>query len=105
MDFDKVVTALRLRRDRPELFDGYSPIVAAGAADQHLFAFDRGGAITLATRLPAGLAASGGWRDTRLGLPEGPWVDALTGRRVPGGEVLVRTVLDTYPVALLTRDM
>ena len=32
-------------------------------------AFDRGGAVTLATRLPVGLAASGGWRDTTVALP------------------------------------
>ena len=48
--------ALRLRRDRPELFTGYTPLTAAGPAADHLVAFDRGGAITVATRLPVGLA-------------------------------------------------
>ena len=46
--------ALRLRRDRPELFEEYTPLAASGPAADHLVAFDRGGAITLATRLPVG---------------------------------------------------
>ncbi|MET0997480.1 MAG: malto-oligosyltrehalose synthase [Marmoricola sp.] len=61
--------ALRLRRDRPELFTSYPPLVAAGPAADHLIAFDRGGVVTLATRLPVGLAAKGGWRDTTVELP------------------------------------
>ena len=51
------------------------PLAAAGAAADHVFAFDRGGAVAVATRLPAGLAASGGWRDTSLDLPPGTWTD------------------------------
>ncbi len=94
--------ALRLRRDRPELFDGYTPVIASGPAAAHVFAFDRGGALTIATRLPAGLASAGGWADTTVELPAGSWIDALTDRpfsgRVPVGEVLQR-----YPVALLAK--
>lgn len=97
-------TALRLRRDRPELFTGYAPLAAAGIAAQHVFAFDRGGALTVTTRLPAGLAAAGGWRDTRLGLPAGAWVDLLTGRRVTGGTTPAGSLLERYPVALLVPD-
>jgi (1->4)-alpha-D-glucan 1-alpha-D-glucosylmutase len=97
--------ALRLRRDRPDLFTGYRPLTAAGAAAAHLFAFDRGGAMTVATRLPAGLAAAGGWRGTVLELPAGSWTDALTARAVAGGLTAVGDLLDRYPVALLTRDV
>ncbi len=61
--------ALRLRRDRPELFTSYSPLVAEGPAADHLLAFDRGGAVTLVTRLPLGLAAKGGWGETTVTLP------------------------------------
>ncbi len=43
--------ALRLRRDRPELFTGYTPVAADGPAADHLVAFDRGGVLALATRL------------------------------------------------------
>ena len=65
--------ALRLRRDRPELFTGYRPVAATGAAAGHLVGFDRGsaagaGAVTLATRLPRGLEQQGGWRDTAVEL-------------------------------------
>ena len=64
--------ALRLRRRRPELFTSYTPLVAEGPAAEHVLAFDRGGAVTVVTRLPLGLAARGGWGDTVLCLPGGP---------------------------------
>ncbi len=63
-----VSRVLRLRRDRPELFAGYSEVDAIGSAARHLVAFDRGGAITLATRLPARLERRGGWAETALEL-------------------------------------
>ncbi|UKA65640.1 malto-oligosyltrehalose synthase [Arthrobacter sp. FW306-05-C] len=97
--------ALRLRRDRPELFQGYVPVGATGAAAGHLLAFSRGtdassGALTLATRLPAGLEASGGWRDTAVDLSTA-MRDELTGASYGPGQVSVAEVLGTYPVALL----
>jgi (1->4)-alpha-D-glucan 1-alpha-D-glucosylmutase len=61
--------------------------------------------MTVATRLPAGLAAAGGWRGTVLELPAGSWTDALTARAVAGGLTAVGDLLDRYPVALLTRDV
>ena len=80
-------TALRLRRDRPELFTGYQPLVARGEAADHVLALDRGGAITVVTRLPIGLAARGGWGDTTLELPEGRWRNVLRGAAgFPGDE-------------------
>jgi (1->4)-alpha-D-glucan 1-alpha-D-glucosylmutase len=63
--------ALGLRRDRPELFTGYTPAVAQGPAADHVLAFDRGGAVTVVTRLPLGLAARGGWGETTLALADG----------------------------------
>lgn len=97
--------ALRLRRDRAELFQAYTPVAASGAAAGHLIAFHRGtegapGALTLATRLPAGLAAGGGWRDTAVELPVAVR-DELTGTGYGPGAVSVAEVLGTYPVALL----
>jgi (1->4)-alpha-D-glucan 1-alpha-D-glucosylmutase len=94
-------TALRLRRDTPGRFTEYRPLAAEGPAAAHVLAFDRGGAITVATRLPATLADSGGWRDTSLALPAGDWVDVLTGHRAARS---VGEMLDRYPVALLARD-
>lgn len=97
--------ALRLRRDRPELFGGYRPVPASGPAAQHLLAFDRGagntpGALTLATRLPSGLQHDGGWRDTAVELSTA-LRDELTGRTHGPGTVPVAAILQQYPVALL----
>ena len=94
-------TALTLRRDRPELFATYAALSATGPAAAHVLAFDRGGAITVATRLPAGLAARGGWGDTELVLPPGAWHDVLTG--TPATPRLAE-LLATLPVALLVRE-
>src|SRR6478609_4538017 len=96
--------ALRLRRDRPELFTGYAAVPSTGAASGHLIAFDRGagtpGAITLATRLPRGLEQRGGWQDTAIGLAAAG-TDQLSGRSFGPGTVEVADILRDYPVALL----
>jgi (1->4)-alpha-D-glucan 1-alpha-D-glucosylmutase len=100
--------ALRVRRDRPELFERYLPVDASGVAAQHLIAFDRGGAIAVATRLPIGLERIGGWGDTLLHAAPADRVDALTGRRFPASRgIPLAELLAHYPVALLipaTRD-
>lgn len=95
-----VSQALRLRRDRPELFTAYRRVPVHGPASDHAVVFDRGGAVTVATRLPAGLAARGGWADTVAELPDG-LVDLLTARPVGGGPVRLADLLGHYPVALL----
>ncbi|MEQ4519360.1 malto-oligosyltrehalose synthase [Pseudarthrobacter sp. B907] len=96
--------ALRLRRDRPELFTGYRAVPATGPAAGHLIAFDRGtgapGAITLATRLPRGLEQRGGWQDTAIDLASA-MTDQLSGRSFGPGTVQVGEILRDYPVALL----
>ena len=96
-----VSRALRLRRDWPDLFTGYAPLFATGPAADHALAFDRGGSITVATRLPVGLERSGGWADTTLDIG-GTATDVITGRRL-GRELRLADLLDTYPVALLVR--
>ena len=96
-----VAKALRLRRSRPELFTDYAPLTATGPAADHLVAFDRGGAIALATRLPIGLAEHGGWGGTSVDVGSAPVIDVLTNREFQGGELLVADVLEHYPVALL----
>ncbi|HSV65204.1 MAG TPA: malto-oligosyltrehalose synthase [Mycobacteriales bacterium] len=95
-----VSRALRLRRDFPELFASYRPVLANGPAADHVVAFDRGGAVTVVTRLPLRLALRGGLGDTTLPLPW-PAVDALTARRYPAGPVPLHELLWRYPVALL----
>ena len=93
--------ALRLRRDRPELFTRYAGIEAYGSAAKHVVAFDRGEALTVATRLPVGLARGGSWGDTSVIIARRPVTDVFTGRTFGGGTVLLSEVLERYPVALL----
>jgi (1->4)-alpha-D-glucan 1-alpha-D-glucosylmutase len=99
--------ALRLRRYRPELFTGYRPLVADGPAAGHAVAFSRGAGalVAVATRLPVGLAARGGWGDTTLALPAAAddWTDVLTGESVVGAAPRLADLLARYPVALLVR--
>ncbi|TFC55547.1 MULTISPECIES: malto-oligosyltrehalose synthase [unclassified Cryobacterium] len=92
--------ALRLRRDRPELFVRHAPVEAFGPAAAHVVAYDRGGAVTVATRLPVALARTG-WGDTTIMLAGHDWQDALTGVRFAGGQVRLADLLSSYPVALL----
>ena len=93
--------ALRMRRDRPDLFTRYAPVPAFGPAAGHVVAFDRGGAITLATRLPVGLLAVGGWGDTTIALAGRSYINELTQERFDGPSLRVADVLARYPVALL----
>jgi (1->4)-alpha-D-glucan 1-alpha-D-glucosylmutase len=98
-----VSVALRLRRHRPALFTSYDALTAHGPAAGHVIAFDRGGAVTLATRLPVGLHAKGGWDGTTVTLPAGTWADAITGRTF-SGEAPVAHVLDEHPAAILVKE-
>lgn len=93
--------ALRLRRDRPGLFTRYLEVAAVGEAAHHVVAFDRGGAVTVATRLPVGLERRGGWGDTQLLLPGRPVVDMISDKIYDGGPMKLGLLLEEYPVALL----
>jgi len=84
--------ALRLRRDRPELFTGY----AALSAPSRCVAFDRGGAVTIVPRL-----VLGGPVDGEVALPARAWRNVLTGEDVEGGPQPVASLLAMFPVALL----
>ncbi|WP_149826171.1 malto-oligosyltrehalose synthase [Streptomyces tailanensis] len=99
--------ALRLRRRRPEVFGDaatYAPLAVEGAAAGHCVAFVRSGAVvTAVTRLSLRLAEAGGWGETRLVLPEGRWVEVLSGEREFAGRVRVAELFDGLPVALLER--
>jgi (1->4)-alpha-D-glucan 1-alpha-D-glucosylmutase len=103
--------ALRIRQERSDVFvgGGYAPLLAYGPASVNAVSFCRQdsfgvpAAIAVATRLPAGLDRAGGWRDTTIDLPAGTWADALTGT-IHQGSVPVSGLLDSLPVALLTRS-
>ena len=58
-------------------------------------------AVTVATRLPAGLRRRGGWADTVLPLPDLHWWDVLTGTRHAGLRPLLSELTWRLPVALL----
>ncbi|GAB3915383.1 malto-oligosyltrehalose synthase [Microlunatus endophyticus] len=92
--------ALRLRREVG--LQGYRPLYASGSAADHLIGFDRGPVIAIATRLPIGLSARGGWDTTSIDLPDGEWTDVLS-RSGHAGRVPVRTLLADFPIALLRR--
>jgi (1->4)-alpha-D-glucan 1-alpha-D-glucosylmutase len=105
LDAEKLLvtsTALRLRRAHPDWFAaGYQPLAAEGPAAAHAVAFARGQAVTVATRLPAGLRRRGGWAGTVLPLPAGPYQDLLTGATLAGPRPLLATLTERHPVALL----
>ena len=109
LDAEKLLVtsrALRLRRDHPDWFAGsYTPVLADGTAAGHAVAFLRGGnAVTVATRLPAGLRRAGGWAGTAVTLPAGRWRDALTGATHTGTKLLLSALTSRLPVALLVRE-
>ena len=109
LDAEKLLVtsrALRLRRDHPDWFTGdYVPLACEGPAAEHAVAFLRGGhAVTVATRLPAGLRRRGGWADTVLPLPELHWRDVLTGVRHAGLRPPLAELTWRLPVALLVPE-
>jgi (1->4)-alpha-D-glucan 1-alpha-D-glucosylmutase len=87
------------------------PLAAEGSAADHVLAYDRGGAVTVVTRLPAGLAEQGGWGDTILTLPPGRWRNLLDGSELlPDAEdavldeVRLADLMAELPVALLVKE-
>jgi (1->4)-alpha-D-glucan 1-alpha-D-glucosylmutase len=77
-------------------------LAASGPTAGHAVAFRRGGqAVTVVTRLPAGLRRRGGWQHATLPLPAGPWVDLLTGTVHQGPAVSMTELTGRLPVSLL----
>ncbi|MGH3674742.1 MAG: malto-oligosyltrehalose synthase [Mycobacterium sp.] len=97
-------SALRLRRRRPESFltGGYTPVLAHGSAAEHIVAFLRGEDVLVAVARHTVRLAETGWDDTVLPLPDGEWVDSLTGQRL-AGPVSAADLFATLTVALLER--
>ncbi|HVZ34839.1 MAG TPA: malto-oligosyltrehalose synthase [Polyangiaceae bacterium] len=95
--------ALWVRRERPECFDergSYTPLQVEGREGKRVVAFLRGaGVVIVAPRLTHALTD---WEDTRVCLPPGSFVNALTGQRVQAGHI--GSLLQRFPVALLVRS-
>ena len=82
---------------------GYEPLHVHGPWSRHAVAFARtGGLAVVVPRLVASLDDA--WPGTTVGLPDGDWVDVLTGEKADGGSVSVATLLRRFPVAVLGRD-
>jgi (1->4)-alpha-D-glucan 1-alpha-D-glucosylmutase len=103
-------TALRLRRERAELFERgeYVPVHASGARAKSVFAFERRlgdwSILTIVPRVIAAATDANGrvdWQDTRIDLPAGAWRNALTGEVATDGSLA--SLLCDFPVALLVR--
>ena len=101
--------ALRLRRDLPDVFVGEGTTYAGLAtSSEHALAFARGDAggprvVTVVTRAAGLLAASGGFGDATVDVPQGRWLDVLSDREVTtdGTGLPLADLLADRPVALL----
>ncbi|MCX5046030.1 malto-oligosyltrehalose synthase [Aldersonia sp. NBC_00410] len=108
-----VAHSLWLRRDRPDCFvgGGYAPVLADGAAADHIVAYARG--VVAPTGLDAQVVVAAarhtvsvgetGWRDTVVALPEGRWTDRLSGHSYSAKARAVDLFAD-LPAVLLVRD-
>ncbi len=93
--------ALRLRRDRPELFgpgSTYTPLPSS----PDVIAYTRGGDDGLVATVVQ--TTDGGPGSATLELPGGRWVDLLS-QRVHRGGVLTAEVFGDHPVALLVQEV
>jgi (1->4)-alpha-D-glucan 1-alpha-D-glucosylmutase len=104
--------ALRLRRDHPEWFIGdHATYAAVPTSSEHAVVVGRGDAggvqvVAVTTRLSEGLRSTGGWGTASVSLPQGDWVDLLSGiavTRPAEGQVELAGLLRVLPVALLVR--
>ncbi len=95
------------RRRHPEAYgpgSGYEPLAVHGPGAGHAVAFARtGGLAVLVPRLVA--RPDQAWPGATVELPDGGWVDVLTGDRVDGGSVGVAALLRRFPVAVLGREL
>jgi (1->4)-alpha-D-glucan 1-alpha-D-glucosylmutase len=102
-----VHNALCLRKQHPEWFGAqasYTPLIVDGPKSEYMISYRRGGhMIALAPRWP--LKLGNDWSGTTIELPRGQWKNILTGDAVEGGVRSVQSLLERFPVALLTREL
>ncbi|MEO8549160.1 MAG: malto-oligosyltrehalose synthase [Kofleriaceae bacterium] len=99
---------LKLRRDRPALFEAdYTPLAATGPHAARVFAFARGNDLIIAVPRAGTIDP-----ETVLELPPGAWCNVLTDERVRdrvaddrySGAVALAPLWAQFPVALLLRQ-
>jgi len=102
--------ALRLRRDRPDVFVGKGArYVPLASSSEHAAGFRRGDGAgevcVVVTRLAGRLADRGGWGGESILLPVGEWRDVLSDQVVRGGDTRLAEVVPDggLPVAVLVR--
>jgi (1->4)-alpha-D-glucan 1-alpha-D-glucosylmutase len=98
-------TALRVRRELPELVGASATYRELPTTSPHVIGFLRSEKLAvLGTRWPGGQARVG-WTGSTVSLPDGAWSDRLSGRAVGGGaEVDCATLFADFPVSLLIRE-
>lgn len=96
---------LRLRRRRPDVFVGaratYRPLPSSSG---HVVSFARGvdsEVVVVASRLSSQIFAQGGLEGHTVVLPEGRWLDVLSGQEYQGGSVELAGLLQVFPCAVL----
>lgn len=99
---------LQLRREVPDAFVGtesrYRPLATSTG---HVIAFSRGTiprVVTVASRLTRQVFERGGFAEHTVVLPEGEWIDVVTGKSFDGGSQFVTDVLASTPVVVLKRS-
>jgi (1->4)-alpha-D-glucan 1-alpha-D-glucosylmutase len=97
--------SLNVRRRHCEWLSGksdYRPLNLTGTRSKHAFAFLRADSVAvIVPRFP--LALAGRWEDTSVDLPDGRWVNELTGDTFDGGHQPLAELLARFPVALAVR--
>jgi (1->4)-alpha-D-glucan 1-alpha-D-glucosylmutase len=97
---------LALRSRHPEWFGADADIKRVdvrGRRADHAVAYMRAGSvIAVAPRLLVKLG--GDWRETEINLPQGNWLNHLTGDRWAQGPNELAELLRRFPVALLSRE-
>jgi (1->4)-alpha-D-glucan 1-alpha-D-glucosylmutase len=101
---------LRLRREYEALFDGagYEPIAIAGERADRAVGYLRAAGdsqlVVLVARFPALREAEPGWGDATASLPDGRWIDELSGRDMTGGQIALGAAFGRLPAVVLRRD-
>jgi (1->4)-alpha-D-glucan 1-alpha-D-glucosylmutase len=79
------------------------PMAASGTKAAHAIAYLRAGRVaTIVPRWPIKLGDS--WAGATIALPDGRWMNVLTGDVIAGGQLRIQALLRNFPVALLVKN-